>query len=98
QINKAHAFIDSGADLIIGSHPHVIQSKEKYRDKWIYYSLGNFIFDQYFQDNVTCGAMITFKFQPSLISLSNERFITLEKNGISSLSNCKDQIDEIVNL
>ncbi len=38
--------IDTGADIIIGSHPHVIQNVEKYKGKFIFYSLGNFIFDQ----------------------------------------------------
>lgn len=42
----AHQFIDAGADVIHGHHPHVLQSKEIYQDKPIYYSLGNFIFDQ----------------------------------------------------
>lgn len=38
--------IDSGADLVIGHHPHVVQPVEYYRGKFIFYSLGNFIFDQ----------------------------------------------------
>ncbi|RXZ82334.1 CapA family protein [Paenibacillaceae bacterium] len=38
-------FIDSGADLIIGAHPHVLQGFEQYKGKWIVYSLGNFIFN-----------------------------------------------------
>jgi poly-gamma-glutamate synthesis protein (capsule biosynthesis protein) len=37
--------IDAGADLIIGSHPHVLQGFEQYKGKWIAYSLGNFIFN-----------------------------------------------------
>jgi poly-gamma-glutamate synthesis protein (capsule biosynthesis protein) len=41
-----HSFIDNGADAVIGSHPHVIQNIETYNGKKIYYSLGNFIFDQ----------------------------------------------------
>jgi poly-gamma-glutamate capsule biosynthesis protein CapA/YwtB (metallophosphatase superfamily) len=40
----ARAFIDAGADLIIGSHPHVLQGLENYKGKWIAYSLGNFLF------------------------------------------------------
>ena len=40
----AHFAIDNGADLIIGHHPHVIQGIEKYKDKYICYSLGNFCF------------------------------------------------------
>lgn len=38
--------IDNGADIVIGSHPHVVQNYEIYKGKYIYYSLGNFIFDQ----------------------------------------------------
>ena len=44
----AHELIDAGADLIIGHHPHVVQPVEKYKDGIIVYSLGNFIFDQFF--------------------------------------------------
>ena len=44
----AKALIDAGADLIIGHHPHVVQGMEIYKNKAIFYSLGNFIFDQYF--------------------------------------------------
>ncbi|MBB3128911.1 poly-gamma-glutamate synthesis protein (capsule biosynthesis protein) [Paenibacillus rhizosphaerae] len=40
----AHAFVDAGADLIIGAHPHVLQGLEQYKGKWIAYSTGNFIF------------------------------------------------------
>lgn len=36
--------IDSGADLVLGHHPHVLQGIEKYKDKYIIYSLGNFVF------------------------------------------------------
>lgn len=36
--------IDEGADIVIGHHPHVIQGIEKYKDKYIVYSLGNFCF------------------------------------------------------
>lgn len=37
-------YIDAGADLVIGSHPHVLQGIEYYKGKPIVYSLGNFIF------------------------------------------------------
>ena len=46
QVNFAHSAIDAGADLVIGHHPHVVQILEKHKDKYIFYSLGNFIFDQ----------------------------------------------------
>jgi Bacterial capsule synthesis protein PGA_cap len=41
----AHAAIDSGADLIVGHHPHVLKAIEIYRDRPIFYSIGNFAFD-----------------------------------------------------
>jgi len=44
QRDLARRFIDAGADLIVGSHPHVLQGFEQYKGKWIAYSLGNFIF------------------------------------------------------
>jgi poly-gamma-glutamate capsule biosynthesis protein CapA/YwtB (metallophosphatase superfamily) len=44
QKELAHRYIDAGADLIVGGHPHVVQGFEQYKGKWIAYSLGNFIF------------------------------------------------------
>lgn len=46
QVYFAHAAIDAGADLIIGHHPHVVQTMEEYKGKFIFYSLGNFVFDE----------------------------------------------------
>ena len=43
---EAHALIDAGADVIIGHHTHTLQTSETYRGKPIFYSIGNFIFDQ----------------------------------------------------
>lgn len=42
----ARKAIDLGADFVVGSHPHVLQDPELYKDRYIYYSLGNFIFDK----------------------------------------------------
>ncbi|KZL92123.1 CapA family protein [Clostridium magnum] len=44
QKSIAHYAVDQGADLVIGHHPHVVQGIEKYKDKIICYSLGNFCF------------------------------------------------------
>ncbi len=44
QVAMGHAIIDAGADLVIGTHPHVYQGIEKYKGKYIVYSLGNFCF------------------------------------------------------
>ncbi len=46
QQQAAHAAIDAGADMVLGSHPHWVQGIESYKGKLIIYCLGNFIFDQ----------------------------------------------------
>ena len=45
QKKLAHWLIDKGIDLVIGTHPHVAQGFEKYKDKYIFYSLGNTVFN-----------------------------------------------------
>jgi poly-gamma-glutamate capsule biosynthesis protein CapA/YwtB (metallophosphatase superfamily) len=50
--------IDAGADLVVGHHPHVVQKYEQYKDKWIFYSLGNFVFDQSFSKETMQGLMV----------------------------------------
>lgn len=45
QIKIAHELIDDGADVVIGTHPHVTHRIEMYNGKPIFYSLGNFVFD-----------------------------------------------------
>ena len=46
QVKMAHEVIDDGADVVLGAHPHVTQGIEVYNGKPIFYSLGNFVFDQ----------------------------------------------------
>lgn len=46
QIQVAHALIDAGAIAVVGHHPHVAQSVETYKNRPIFYSLGNFLFDR----------------------------------------------------
>jgi len=50
QRTLAEHFIDAGADVIIGAHPHVTQTIEWYRGKPVVYSLGNFLFDYFPSD------------------------------------------------
>ncbi len=47
QIEDAYAFIDAGADLVAGHHPHVVQPYEKYRGRYIFYSLGSTVFGDF---------------------------------------------------
>ncbi len=43
--NRYRELIDSGADVVIGHHPHMVQGMEYHHNKPIFYSLGNFYFD-----------------------------------------------------
>lgn len=55
QRKEAREMIDAGADIVIGHHPHVIQEMEIYEGKPIFYSLGNFIFDQWWSKDTMEG-------------------------------------------
>lgn len=58
QREAGRAFVDAGADLVTGHHPHVVQPVEIYKNKPIFYSLGNFIFDQDFSTPTRQGLMV----------------------------------------
>lgn len=95
QEDFAHAAIDDGADMVIGAHPHWIQTIEKYcpsipplplgegatstailgegsqncpNPKYIFYSLGNFIFDQNFSQDTKEGLTLKITISKSAIS------------------------------
>jgi len=71
QQKVAYAMIDAGADLIIGHHPHVVQEVEKYKNGWIAYSLGNFIFDQSFSEETMRGLMLEVEIKNKKIDKVN---------------------------
>ena len=52
QKNWAHMYIDEGADIVLGCHPHVIQGMEIYNGKPIVYSLGNYWFSSYKRESM----------------------------------------------
>lgn len=67
----AQSAIDAGTDLIIGHHPHVVQSLVPHaRDDelgWIAYSLGNFVFDQDFSEETMQGAILKVVLEDKII-------------------------------
>jgi len=58
----ARAAIDSGAELVLGHHPHVVQTTEKYGDGYIIYSLGNLVFDQMWSEETREGVIAKCQF------------------------------------
>lgn len=74
QQKLAHLLLENGADIIVASHPHVIQPSEKYEQqnsdgeiaqKYIAYSLGNFISAQRFPYTEE-GLILKFTFEKNL--------------------------------
>lgn len=63
QITLAHAAIDAGADFVLGAHPHWRGTHEVYKGKNIYYSLGNFIFDQEWSQETKKGLAVKLSYQ-----------------------------------
>lgn len=69
QRELAHALIDAGGDIVIGHHPHVVQEMEIYKNRPIFYSLGNFVFDQYFSVPTQQGLGIGIALRPNSITI-----------------------------
>ncbi|KKI94194.1 capsular biosynthesis protein [Bacillus sp. SA1-12] len=86
QKSLARFTIDSGADLILGHHPHVVQGIEEYNGKFIVYSLGNFMFG----GNRNPSDKDTFVFQQTFYlekgELTDKKEINIVPFSISSVS------------
>lgn len=68
QTKFAHAAIDDGADIVIGAHPHWVQTIEKYNGKYIFYSLGNFVFDQNWSQDTQEGLTLKISISKQLVA------------------------------
>lgn len=71
RMNTYRAMIDAGADMVLGNHPHWVQSTEAYKGKLIVYSMGNFIFDQQANKEVTRSAAINVVFSTTTAKWSH---------------------------
>lgn len=77
----ARRFVDAGALLVVGSHSHVVGASEEYRGVPIYYSLGNFVFDQYFSEAVQRGLLLSVVLTNDGVSRVDRIPIRLHKDG-----------------
>jgi poly-gamma-glutamate capsule biosynthesis protein CapA/YwtB (metallophosphatase superfamily) len=67
QRDMAHAFIDAGADAVIGGHSHLVQDIEWYKDRPIAYGIGNFVFDYFpYDPPVWTGLIVRLTFRPTV--------------------------------
>lgn len=76
QIFLAKKAIDAGAKIVIGHHPHVVQSVENYKDGLIAYSLGNFVFDQNFSEETMKGMVLE-------VILRNDEIISVKETPVN---------------
>ena len=93
QVEAAHEFVDNGADVIVGHHPHVVQPVERYKGKLILYSLGNFLFDMIWSKNVRRGLAVTVTFEKDRKIEYELRSLYIEKDYTPSILDHDSKFD-----
>lgn len=89
QRRLAKALLDAGADAVIGGHPHVVQDYEIYKGKPIVYSLGNFVFDGFEdEDNVTGWALFADFDKHGVLSITTQ-VVRMDVDGSPSPDSAK---------
>lgn len=75
QRELAQRLAGNGVDIVVGHHPHVVQDVELIDNTLVFYSLGNFIFDQYFSTSVQQGLVLALdeSLQIKLLPVSSEK-------------------------
>ena len=73
QRTVGRALIDAGADLVVGGHPHWVQRAEVYKGRPLVHSLGNFVFDMDWEDEVREGVVLELAFTGP--RLASARFV-----------------------
>jgi len=91
--NIAALFAKSGASFIVGSHPHIVLPSEKIGtdstgspQATVYYSLGNFIFDQYWNSDVSTGLVLEMHIKNGNIQIIEHK-VSLNRDGRTCLVN-----------
>lgn len=85
----AHWLVDIGFDLIVGMHPHILQGFEVYSGKYIFYSLGNFVFDMPWEPT-KYGAIVTVDFTGDIMPEIRYRYVRIGKDYAPIIINDND--------
>ncbi len=86
QIDFAHRAVNAGADIVIGTHPHVVEIVERYNGGVIAYSLGNFIFDQAFSKETMEGLALE-------LTVSKDEIIDVKEHAVNLNNHFQPTID-----
>ena len=81
QRRLARALLDAGADAVIGGHPHVVQDYEVYKGKPIVYSLGNFVFDGFDEEENLIGWAVFADVDRAGVAAIATRAVRLDPEG-----------------
>lgn len=86
----AKNIIDFGVDMVVGGHPHAIQPIESYKDKLIFYSLGNFVFHPIMHEMENLGLVVGVKLNSRTIDIY---FVEQKNNVVEALDNIKERLE-----
>jgi len=87
RVDLAHELVEAGADIIQGHHPHVVQKTEEYQGGLIFYSLGNFVFDQMWSEETRIGKVVE-------IELSKDEILKKEERKIKIYDYCQPRLED----
>jgi poly-gamma-glutamate synthesis protein (capsule biosynthesis protein) len=96
QQDAAHAFIDAGADVVIGGHPHVVEPLEIYNGHAIFYSLGNFLFDQGWRPEVKRGLAVEVSFEYNKTRFTLTPVSTYEEVSVAGTTTAQAVLKDVV--
>ncbi|MFN5353575.1 MAG: CapA family protein [Burkholderiaceae bacterium] len=91
QRQLARLMIDSGADAVVGGHPHVTQDIEVYQGKPIFYSLGNFVFDGFSDRDTRTGWLLELTLKQAGDMSWRLKEVNIDAKGVPRLSGRVEQ-------
>lgn len=97
QTEFARSAINAGADLVVGHHPHWVQTTEIYNNKPIIYSLGNLVFDQMWSAETQEGALAKIKLENKKITSIEIIPITIRDYGQAEIATSTTIKQKILN-
>ncbi len=92
QLDLAHTIVDSGANLILGHHPHVTQGIEEYAGSLIVYSMGNFIFDMDWGEQTRSSFIFQANFTPKRTWSFRQIVLRQDRDYIPRILNVKNDV------
>jgi len=87
KVRKMRTLIDYGVDVVLGSHPHVIQGVEPYKKGLIVYSLGNLIFDQKWSKETSEGMLLEIAFFKNKLLYYRPQFVYIHNTQARIIEN-----------